>query len=64
MQTDQTVVRLLAIPDAARYLGTTIWAVRQLIWKNKLHPIKIGKRFLMDRADLDAFVEKMKQEAA
>jgi len=48
------------IPTAARKMSTTIWAVRSLIWSKRITPIKIGKRFLIDPADLRAFVQRLK----
>jgi hypothetical protein len=48
------------IPTAARKMSTTIWAVRSLIWSKQITPIKIGKRFLIDPADLRAFVQRQK----
>jgi excisionase family DNA binding protein len=55
--------RLLRIPEAARYLGSTISAVRALIWSRELPYVKIGQRYLIDRADLDAFIQKTKKVA-
>ena len=49
--------RLLGIPQAAIYLGSTVWAIRSLIWENQIPYVKIGKRLLLDRSDLDAFVD-------
>jgi len=55
--------RLFCIKDAAQYLGTTPWAIRSLIWSGKLKHIRLGKRFLIDRRDLDAFIETQKEVA-
>jgi excisionase family DNA binding protein len=52
--------RLLTIPSAAAYLSCSVWSIRNLIWKRAIPHIQIGKRFLLDRADLDSYVEKNK----
>jgi excisionase family DNA binding protein len=55
---------LLTIPASAQVLSTTTWAIRELLWSKKIPHIKIGKRFLIDPADLRAFVERQKEGAA
>lgn len=55
---------LLAIPAAARALGCTVWAMRALLWDGKIPFIKIGRRFLVDPADLRAFIAREKSERA
>jgi excisionase family DNA binding protein len=54
--------RLLTIQEAARYLSATVWAVRALLWAKELRHVQIGKRFLIDRNDLDQFVTAKLQE--
>src|SRR5260370_19664241 len=53
-----TSQRLLPLPEAARYLGCTLWSVRELIWKGQLPYTRIGRRFQVDVRDLDEFVER------
>lgn len=53
--------RLLTLPEAAHYLGCTIWAVRELIWKGQLPYTRFGKRFQVDVKDLDELVEREKR---
>lgn len=55
-----TAPRLLSIPDAARYMGCTVWFVRTLIWSRQVQYLKLGKRFLLDRTDLDRFIDSQK----
>lgn len=52
--------RLYDIHAAAHYLGTTIWCVRRLIWDQKIKSVRLGKRYLIDKSDLDAFVDSLK----
>jgi len=54
--------RLLDIPAAAAYLSCTVWFVRTLIWEGRIPFLKLGKRLLLDRSDLDAFVGAQKEE--
>jgi hypothetical protein len=54
--------RLLNIKDASRYLGCSIWALRQLEWAGELRSIRnLGKRLLFDIRDLDRLVERKKE---
>jgi excisionase family DNA binding protein len=62
-QIDTDVPRMLTVQDAAKYLGSTTWFVRSLVWDQKVRSLKFGKRIVFDRADLDAFVEREKQLA-
>lgn len=52
--------RLLGVESAAAYLGCAKWAVRTLAWQRKVPFIRIGRRILFDKADLDKFVEQQK----
>ena len=52
--------RLLGIKQAATYLSTTVWCVRSLIWDRKIPHVKLGKAYLLYRADLDRYVESLK----
>ena len=56
--------RLLTVSAAAAYLSCAVWAVRVLLWKKEIPFIRLGKRFLIDRADLDDFVERRKESAS
>lgn len=65
MTSKETECRLLTIPAAASYLSATTWAIRCLIWEGALPYVRLGRRHLVDRADLDALVDRHKlQEGA
>ena len=49
--------RLLTVKQAAAYTSATVWAIRQLLWSHALPHIAIGRRFLIDRADLDGYID-------
>lgn len=55
--------RLLTIPDAALYLGVSHWTLRDLIWDGKLPYLKLGRRHMLDKHDLDAWIEREKTTA-
>ena len=66
--------RLLDLKAAATYLGLSYWTVRDLVLAGKLPSVKIScprsgdgrtiRRILVDRHDLDAFIEQSKEIAA
>ena len=49
--------RLYSIPEAATYLGRSVWSVRELIWDGKLPCVKVGRRIHLDIIDLDRWIE-------
>ena len=49
--------RLYSIPEAAEYLGRSIWSVRELIWKGSLPCVREGRRIHLDIIDLDRWIE-------
>ena len=52
--------RLLTVAEAARYLGTTVWAIRCLLWDGTLPQVRLGRRHLVDIRDLDGLIESLK----
>ncbi len=52
--------RLLSVPEAASYLGVSVWTIRGLGWNGEIPEVKIGRRKLFDREDLDRFIERSK----
>ncbi len=52
---------LVTIKDAAGLLGATVWAVRELLWSKKVPFVRIGRRFLIDPADLHQFIARQKK---
>jgi len=53
--------RWLRIKQAAEYIGTTPGFIKAKIREGKLWRVKAGKRYLIDRADLDALLENLKR---
>ena len=52
--------RLLALKDAATYLGRTSWGMRELIWAGKVPIVRDGKKIYFDVADLNSYIERNK----
>jgi excisionase family DNA binding protein len=59
----QIVPRTLTISEAARNLSASVKFVRTLIWRREIPYLKAGKRFVIDRADLDAWIDRSKPTA-
>jgi excisionase family DNA binding protein len=51
---------MLTVPQAAAYLSCPIWTVRTLIWSREIPVIKPGKSYLIDRQDLDRWIDRTK----
>ena len=56
--------RLITIKQAAAYCSCAVWAIRQFIWSKELPAFKIGKRYVIDRGDLDRFIDARLRERA
>ena len=52
--------RLLSQHEAATYLGISYWTIRDLVFRRDLPFVKIGRRVLVDRLDLDAYLDRSK----
>lgn len=57
------VPRLLRIAEAAHYIGGTVWAVRQLIWNKQIPYVRVGKRIVVDRGDLDKWIDRQRAQS-
>ena len=52
--------RLYDLKAAAEYLSSTVWFLRQQIWNRRISFLKLGNKYVFDRGDLDAFIERQK----
>ena len=57
------IPRLLRIQDAARYLSATTWQIETLLRDNVIPSFVLGKRRVVDRLELDRYVERRNAEA-
>ncbi len=52
--------RLYSIKDLVREVGATEWFWRSQIWDGKLPFVQVGKKMLIDREDIEAFIQSHK----
>ena len=52
--------RLLSQSAAAAYLGISKWTLRDLVFRGEIPCVRIKRRILVDRQDLDAFLDRSK----
>jgi predicted site-specific integrase-resolvase len=55
--------RLLPLKDAASWLGLSVWAMRERIWRGQIPVVQFpgGRKMYVDRLDLESFVERNKR---
>jgi len=53
--------RLISVEDAARYLGVKKSTIYSWAWRRKIPSVKMGRRLLFDREDLDRMIEAGKR---
>ena len=54
---------MLSVKEAARYLGSSVWFVRDQVWSKRLPKIMFGNRLVFDIQDFDKFIEAQKSLA-
>jgi len=52
--------RLYTLPEAAKYLGRTLWSMRELVWKGSIPIVRERKRIFVDIQDLESYVMRHK----
>ena len=52
--------RLYSIKELVKEIGATEWFWRTQIWNGKLPYIQIGRKMLIDREDIETFIQKNK----
>jgi excisionase family DNA binding protein len=60
VNTLQPSKRLYSEKDTCKYLGRSLWAVREMRYSGKLPFVKDGKRILFDVLDLNAWIDQHK----
>ena len=55
--------KLLTIEQAAAVLGISPWTVRYHVKMGRLSRVKLGRRVLIEEAELERFVQECKQKA-
>jgi excisionase family DNA binding protein len=51
---------MLKVREAAAYIGATVNFIRTKIWDGSLPYVTFGKRYLIDKADLDKLIDAEK----
>jgi len=52
--------RLYSIKESAVYLGRSVCAVREMLWKGKIPYVKDGARILVDIYDMNDWIDRNK----
>ena len=55
--------RLLDVKRAAVYLSSSPKQIRKLIWLKRVRVLKFGRKYLIDRRDLDTYIDRLKAAA-
>jgi excisionase family DNA binding protein len=53
--------RLISVEDAAKYFGVQKSTIYSWAWRRKIPSVKMGRRLLFDREDLDRVIEAGKR---
>ena len=59
---DRMEKRLYNIKEAAKYLGRSVWALREMYYSGKIACVRDGRRMLFDIEDLDSWIAKNKTQ--
>jgi excisionase family DNA binding protein len=52
--------RLLSQKEAAAYLGVSYWTLRDLLFQGEIPHVRLKRRVLVDRLDLDTYIDRHK----
>ena len=54
--------RLLDYRSAGAYLSLSYWSLRELVLNGEIPHLKFGKKVLIDRRDLDDWIDRRKEQ--
>jgi len=57
---DVPTKRLFSIKELVREIGATEWFWRSQIWDGQLPYVQVGRKMLIDREDIEVFIQKNK----
>jgi len=60
-QMGESSKRLYTLKQAGTYIGLSHWRVRSLIYSGQLAYVRLGRRILVDRIDLDVLIDSLKR---
>lgn len=52
--------RLFTYAQAASYLNVSPWTIRGLVWDGAVPFVRLGRRHMIDKTDLDKAIDAMK----
>ena len=52
--------RLFTIAQAASYLNVSPWTIRGLVWDGAVPFVRLGRRHMIDKTDLDKAIDRLK----
>ena len=54
--------RLMTLKQASAFLGLTVWALRERVWRGQIPFLKFpeGKKIYIDREDIEEFIKRNK----
>lgn len=55
---------LLTIDQTAEFTGLSAWTIRYFVKAGKLPSVKLGRRILIERSELNRLVSENRREAA
>lgn len=55
---------LLTIDQTAEFTGLSAWTIRYFVKSGKLPSVKLGRRILIERSELNRLVSENRREAA
>ena len=56
--------RLISQKEAAAYLGISYWTLRDLLFRGDIPHVRVKRRILVDRVDLESYIQKNKTPPA
>ena len=59
---DVPTKRLFSVKELVKEVGATEWYWRTQIWSGRLPYVKVGRKKLVDREDIDKFISKNKYQ--
>ena len=62
LSTGRLEKRLYDVSEASRYLGMSVWGLREMYYHGKITAVRIGRRMLFDILDLDQWIEDHKKQ--
>lgn len=61
---ENIIPRLLSIADLVKFFGQTPWYWRSRIWDGDLKHVGPSRKYIVDRLDVESFIQHHKMAAA